>query len=99
MSHHRFGRILWIFKWQTSTRTLKLKIFKVGAQQNAGGWDWRFTITLELLQKNGLPHSGKKEELIDRLVKHDERKALEINSLEEEFGNLEDFDESKLDLE
>jgi SAP domain-containing ribonucleoprotein len=54
---------------------------------------------IELLQKAGLPHSGKKEELIDRLVKHDETKALELESLEAEFGNLEDFDETKLNLE
>ncbi|ORZ06928.1 hypothetical protein BCR42DRAFT_426730 [Absidia repens] len=53
----------------------------------------------ELLQKTGLPHTGKKEELIERLVKHDETKALELESLEAEFGNLEDFDEAKLNLD
>ncbi|KAG0166496.1 hypothetical protein DFQ28_007529 [Apophysomyces sp. BC1034] len=54
----------------------------------------------ELLQKNGIPHTGKKEDLIDRLVKHDERKAFELEALEEEFGgSLDDFDESKLNLE
>lgn len=47
---------------------------------------------LELLQKSGIPHSGKKEDLIERLVRNDERKALE--NLEKEF-ELE-FDESKL---
>lgn len=50
----------------------------------------------ELLQKHGIPHSGKKEDLIERLVKHDE--AQELASLEQEFGGLEEFDESKLDL-
>ncbi|CAO3590267.1 unnamed protein product [Absidia cylindrospora] len=53
----------------------------------------------ELLQKTGLPHTGKKEELIEPLVKHDETKALELESLEAEFGNLEDFDEAKLNLD
>ncbi|KAI8378068.1 uncharacterized protein BYT42DRAFT_516497 [Radiomyces spectabilis] len=53
----------------------------------------------ELLQNNGIPHTGKKEELIERLVKHDQRKAFELESLEEEFGNLEDFDPSKLNLD
>ncbi|GAA5799742.1 hypothetical protein HPULCUR_005159 [Helicostylum pulchrum] len=42
---------------------------------------------------SGIPHSGKKEDLIERLVRNDERKALE--NLEKEF-ELE-FDESKLD--
>ncbi|KAI9318148.1 hypothetical protein BX666DRAFT_1877209 [Dichotomocladium elegans] len=50
----------------------------------------------ELLQKHGLPHSGKKEELIDRLVKFDERNAFE--SLDDLAG-LEEFEESKLDLD
>ncbi|KAI9284227.1 hypothetical protein BC943DRAFT_343674 [Umbelopsis sp. AD052] len=50
----------------------------------------------ELLQKHGLPHSGKKDELIDRLVKHDEKKMDDL-ALEEEFGNLEEFDEAKLE--
>ena len=54
------------------------------------------TFDIEILQKNGLPVSGKKEELIDRLVKHDESKALE--SLDDLAG-LEEFEESKLDLE
>lgn len=53
-------------------------------------------VVTEILQKNGLPVSGKKEELIDRLVKHDESKALE--SLDDLAG-LEEFEESKLDLE
>ncbi|ORZ06847.1 hypothetical protein BCR42DRAFT_360730 [Absidia repens] len=53
----------------------------------------------ELLQKTGLPHTGKKEELIERLLKHDETKALELESLEAEFGNLDDFDEAKLNLD
>ncbi|KAI8333640.1 hypothetical protein BC941DRAFT_434052 [Chlamydoabsidia padenii] len=53
----------------------------------------------ELLQKNGLPHTGKKDELIERLVNHDEHKALELESLEAEFGNLEEFDDSKLNLD
>ncbi|KAF7722396.1 hypothetical protein EC973_003172 [Apophysomyces ossiformis] len=54
----------------------------------------------ELLQKNGIPHTGKKEDLIERLVKHDERKAFELEALEEEFGgSLDDFDESKLNLD
>ncbi|KAI9363692.1 hypothetical protein BD770DRAFT_380167 [Pilaira anomala] len=47
----------------------------------------------ELLQASGIPHSGKKEDLIERLVRNDERKALE--NLEKEF-ELE-FDASKLD--
>lgn len=54
---------------------------------------------LEILQKNGLPHTGKKEELIDRLVKNDERKALELKELDDDLGNLDDFDESKINLE
>lgn len=54
---------------------------------------------LELLQKNGLPHAGKKEELIERLIKHDEETAREFANLEEEFGDLEEFDESKVNLE
>jgi SAP domain-containing ribonucleoprotein len=45
------------------------------------------------LQKHGLPHSGKKDELIDRLVKHDEKKMDDL-ALEEELGNLEEFDEA-----
>ncbi|KAI8076915.1 uncharacterized protein BX664DRAFT_362832 [Halteromyces radiatus] len=53
----------------------------------------------EILQKNGLPHTGKKEELIERLVKHDEHKALELESLEAEFGNLEEYDDSKINLD
>jgi SAP domain-containing ribonucleoprotein len=48
-------------------------------------------INKELLQKNGLPHTGKKEELIERLVQHDETIEKELGSLEEEFGNLEDY--------
>jgi SAP domain-containing ribonucleoprotein len=48
------------------------------------------------LQKHSLPHSGKKDELIDRLVKHDEKKMDDL-ALEEEFGNLEEFDEAKLE--
>ncbi|KAI9266129.1 hypothetical protein EDC94DRAFT_634001 [Helicostylum pulchrum] len=52
----------------------------------------------ELLQKNGLSHTGKKEELIDRLVKHDQQTA-ELASLEEEFGDLEEFDDAKLALD
>jgi hypothetical protein len=51
---------------------------------------------LELLQKHGLPHSGKKDELIDRLVKHDDKKMDDL-ALEEELGNLEEFDEAKLE--
>jgi hypothetical protein len=50
----------------------------------------------ELLQKHGLPHSGKKDELLERLVKHDEKK-LDDFALEEELGNLEEFDEAKLE--
>lgn len=46
---------------------------------------------LELLQKNELPHTGKKEELIERLVKHDEQVERELDSLEEEFGDLEEY--------
>jgi SAP domain-containing ribonucleoprotein len=57
------------------------------------------SLSIELLQKNGLPHSGKKDELVERLVSHDEHKALELESLEAEFGSLEEFDESKLNLE
>jgi SAP domain-containing ribonucleoprotein len=49
-----------------------------------------------LLQKNGLPYSGKKEDLVDRLVKNDERKALE--SLEKEFELDDDLDDSKINL-
>ncbi|KAI8377294.1 hypothetical protein BD560DRAFT_390693 [Blakeslea trispora] len=52
----------------------------------------------DLLQKNGLSHSGKKEELIERLVKHDEQNQ-EFASLEEEFGDLDEFDESKVNLD
>jgi SAP domain-containing ribonucleoprotein len=38
--------------------------------------------------------------LIERLVKHDEeRTAREFASLEEEFGELEEFDDSKINLE
>lgn len=54
-----------------------------------------FLIT-ELLQKNELSTAGKKEDLIARLVKDDERKALE--SLEKEFELDGDFDESKINL-
>ncbi|CAO3590363.1 unnamed protein product [Absidia cylindrospora] len=59
----------------------------------------RSSFSIELLQKTGLPHTGKKEELIGQLVKHDETKALELESLEAEFGNLDDFDEAKLNLD
>ncbi|SAM05915.1 hypothetical protein [Absidia glauca] len=53
----------------------------------------------DLLQKIGEPHTGKKEDLIERLVKHDETKARELESLEAEFGNLDEFDDhSKLNL-
>lgn len=52
--------------------------------------------SVELLQKNGIPHSGKKEDLIERLVRNDERKALE--KLEKEFELDDDFDDSKLSL-
>jgi SAP domain-containing ribonucleoprotein len=51
---------------------------------------------LELLQKFGIPHSGKKEELIERLVKNDERKALE--KLERELEMDEELSDSKLEL-
>jgi SAP domain-containing ribonucleoprotein len=51
------------------------------------------------LTKNGLPHTGKKEELIERLVKHDEKQDKELASLDDEFGDLEEFDESKVNLE
>ncbi|ORX57057.1 hypothetical protein DM01DRAFT_1406480 [Hesseltinella vesiculosa] len=51
----------------------------------------------ELLQKNDLPHAGKKEELIERLVKHDEQKAQELANLEAELGTLDDFDGTNLD--
>ncbi|OAD07895.1 hypothetical protein MUCCIDRAFT_77167 [Mucor lusitanicus CBS 277.49] len=50
----------------------------------------------ELLQKNDLSTTGKKEDLIARLVKDDERKALE--NLEKEFEMDGDFDESKINL-
>ncbi|KAI7850691.1 hypothetical protein BDC45DRAFT_608591 [Circinella umbellata] len=50
----------------------------------------------EILQKNGLPHTGKKEDLIDRLVKNDEKKALELSSFDDLAG-LEEFEESKLE--
>ncbi|KAI9253365.1 hypothetical protein BDA99DRAFT_519596 [Phascolomyces articulosus] len=50
----------------------------------------------EILQKNGLPHTGKKEDLIDRLVKHDEKKTLELSSLDDLAG-LDEFEESKLE--
>ncbi|KAK4513935.1 Insulin-like growth factor 2 mRNA-binding protein 1 [Mucor velutinosus] len=50
----------------------------------------------ELLQKNDLSTTGKKEDLIARLVKDDERKALE--NLEKEFELDGDFDESKINL-
>jgi SAP domain-containing ribonucleoprotein len=54
---------------------------------------------VDLLQKIGEPHTGKKEDLIERLVKHDETKARELESLEAEFGNLDEFDDhSKLNL-
>ncbi|KAI7897415.1 uncharacterized protein EV154DRAFT_489913 [Mucor mucedo] len=52
----------------------------------------------ELLQKSGLPHSGKKEELIERLVKH-EQTVDEFASLDDEFGDLGEFDDSKLALD
>ncbi|CAO3671561.1 unnamed protein product [Rhizopus stolonifer] len=45
----------------------------------------------ELLQKSELPHTGKKEELIERLVKHNEQVERELDSLEEEFGDLEEY--------
>ncbi|KAI8078931.1 uncharacterized protein B0P05DRAFT_587169 [Gilbertella persicaria] len=48
----------------------------------------------EILQRNGLAVSGKKEDLISRLVKNDERKALE--SLEKEFELDGDFDENDI---
>lgn len=57
------------------------------------------TLFVELLQKSGLPHSGKKEELIERLVKHEQQTVDEFASLDEEFGDLEEFDDSKLGLE
>ncbi|OBZ81769.1 hypothetical protein A0J61_10183, partial [Choanephora cucurbitarum] len=50
----------------------------------------------ELLQKSSLPVSGKKEDLIARLVKNDERIALE--SLEKEFELDGDFDDTKINL-
>ncbi|KAI9467969.1 MAG: hypothetical protein EXX96DRAFT_585551 [Benjaminiella poitrasii] len=50
----------------------------------------------ELLQKNNLSHSGKKEELIERLVRHDEKTELE--NLEKEFELDSDFDDSKINL-
>ncbi|KAI8983058.1 hypothetical protein BDB01DRAFT_792235 [Pilobolus umbonatus] len=50
----------------------------------------------ELLQKSGIPHSGKKEELIERLVKQDERN--ELQKLEEEF-DLEGFDSTGINFE
>ncbi|KAI7895906.1 uncharacterized protein EV154DRAFT_598859 [Mucor mucedo] len=50
----------------------------------------------ELLQKNDMPYTGKKEDLVERLVKLDERKAME--NLEKEFELEDDFDESKLIL-
>ncbi|KAI8984683.1 hypothetical protein BDF20DRAFT_861205 [Mycotypha africana] len=53
----------------------------------------------ELLTKRDLPVTGKKEDLIERLVKHDEKEEKELKSLEEEFGDLEDFDESKVPLD
>ncbi|KAK4514276.1 uncharacterized protein ATC70_001867 [Mucor velutinosus] len=53
----------------------------------------------ELLTKSGLPHTGKKEELIERLVKHDEKQDKELASLDDEFGDLDDFDESKVNLD
>lgn len=60
---------------------------------------WQLTHYIELLTKNGLPHTGKKEELIERLVKHDEKQDKELASLDDEFGDLEEFDESKVNLE
>lgn len=51
---------------------------------------------IELLQKNDMPYTGKKEDLVERLVKLDERKAME--NLEKEFELEDDFDESKLIL-
>lgn len=57
------------------------------------------TFSLELLQKNGLSQSGKKEELIERLVKHDQQTVDEFASLDEEFGDLGEYDDSKLGLE
>ncbi|GAN08560.1 conserved hypothetical protein [Mucor ambiguus] len=53
----------------------------------------------ELLTKSGLPHTGKKEELIERLVKHDEKQDKELASLDDEFGDLDEFDESKVNLD
>ncbi|CEG67139.1 hypothetical protein RMATCC62417_03607 [Rhizopus microsporus] len=47
----------------------------------------------ELLEKNGLSQTGKKEELIERLVDCDKRKELE--KLEKEF-NLDEFTDPKL---
>lgn len=47
----------------------------------------------ELLEKNGLSQTGKKEELIERLVDYDKRKELE--KLEKEF-NLDEFTDPKL---
>ncbi|KAI9480259.1 MAG: hypothetical protein EXX96DRAFT_561800 [Benjaminiella poitrasii] len=53
----------------------------------------------ELLQKNNLPHTGKKEELIERLVKFNEKQSQELASLEAEFDDLDEFDESKVNLD
>ncbi|KAI7899676.1 uncharacterized protein BX663DRAFT_554632 [Cokeromyces recurvatus] len=50
----------------------------------------------ELLQKYNLPHSGKKEELIERLVRHDEK--VELERIEKEFELDADFDDSKINL-
>ncbi|KAI8638214.1 hypothetical protein BD408DRAFT_477792 [Parasitella parasitica] len=49
----------------------------------------------ELLTKHGLSHTGKKEELIERLVKHDN----ELASLDDEFADLDEFDESRVNLD
>ncbi|KAI8989591.1 hypothetical protein BDB01DRAFT_842224 [Pilobolus umbonatus] len=53
----------------------------------------------DLLQSYGIPHNGKKEELIERLVKHDERTAHELALLTDEFSDLEEFDEQKIMLD
>jgi SAP domain-containing ribonucleoprotein len=69
----------------------------MGKETIISGFPTIFTsFIVELLQKNNLPYSGKKEDLIDRLVKNDEREALE--NLEKEFELDDDLDDSKINL-
>lgn len=59
----------------------------------------------DLLQKAGLPASGKKDDLIERLVKHDQQNDLdkqmeaELANLVPKDDNFEFDDDPKINLE